>query len=72
MLGPFVDSRHPSVASGQVSIEDEDGSEIVIPYETLFANKICALIEDFYQSHQDSSTQFVIVPSLDDSIAEWV
>jgi DNA polymerase alpha subunit B len=72
LAGPFVDMRHPSVRSGQTTLQFQDGEEVLVSYETFFANKIAALLEELYHADQNVHTQFVLVPSLDDATAEWV
>jgi DNA polymerase alpha subunit B len=71
LMGPFVDVRHKAVQSGQATLCDENGDEILVPYETFFANKVAALLEELFQEG-NATTQFVLVPSLDDATAEWV
>jgi DNA polymerase alpha subunit B len=72
LAGPFVDMRHPQVEHGETFVELEDGSKMPVTYEGFFANKVAALIEEFFDSETDLQTQFVLVPSLDDAVAEWV
>lgn len=72
LTGPFVDVRHKAVKSGQTTLQDEDGQEILVPYETFFLHKIAILLEEFYAQNNTATTQFVLVPSLDDAAAEWV
>jgi DNA polymerase alpha subunit B len=72
LAGPFVSMRHPSVRSGQTTLQFQDGEEILVSYETFFANKIAALLEELYHADKNVHTQFVLVPSLDDATAEWV
>lgn len=76
LTGPFVDLRHKYVAAGQTMLDFEHESgereEIVVPFETFFANKISALLEELYESDESIQTQFVLVPSLDDATAECV
>lgn len=72
MVGPFVDMRHKDVQSGNAALQFEDGEAMSVPFETLFANKIAALLEDYFGAEDNLQTQFVLVPSLDDATAEWV
>jgi DNA polymerase alpha subunit B len=73
LTGPFVDTRHEAIRTGQTILKDVDnGTDIVVPYETLFAQKVAALLEDLFQEDEHFSTQFVLVPSLNDATAEWV
>lgn len=72
LSGPFVDMRHPSVRSGQTTLQFQDGEEVLVSYETFFANKIAAMLEELFQAEKNVHTQFVLVPSLDDATAEWV
>lgn len=71
MTGPFVDVGHDAVRSGLTTLQDEDGEDIVVPYETFFANKVSLSLEKVYAEHH-LHTQFVLVPSLEDATAEWV
>lgn len=76
LTGPFVDMRHNAVAAGQTTLlfEHENGEmgEVLVPFETFFANKISSLLEDLYRNDTSIQTQFILVPSLDDATAEWV
>lgn len=73
MAGPFVDMRHKAVRSGQTMLQFQDGEEILVSFETFFANKVAGLLEDLFSTEDESiATQFVLVPSLDDATAEWV
>lgn len=66
LTGPFVDMRHPAVASGQTIVEDS-----FVPLEVLFAHKVSQVLEDFYEK-ATHATQFILQPSLDDATSEWV
>jgi DNA polymerase alpha subunit B len=87
LAGPFVDLKHEVLASGHAPLAFEGGGggsgegggsggaaseEFGATYELFFANKIAALLEEMYASEPDLPTQFVLVPSLDDAVAEWV
>jgi len=81
MMGPFVDMRQQLLKDGdEVKLEyeqdgDEDVGEVVrryVSYETLFAAKISQVLEDLYTEVPDLKTKFILVPSLDDAIAEPV
>jgi len=72
LAGPFVDMRHKAVASGQTTLQFQDGEEILVSFETFFANKVAGLLEDLFSSEESLQTQFVLVPSLEDATAEWV
>jgi DNA polymerase alpha subunit B len=88
LTGPFVDVRQPAVIAGNVTIDvgedDEEGKalEAVVSYETVFAMKIAALIEEaLVASNTDDEngtrdkgfyTQFVLVPAMEDATAKWV
>jgi hypothetical protein len=82
LTGPFVDTRQTTVLNGTPTVEDGDsGVEIVVPYETVFAQRISALIEEVLVpdgsegDEEDGSlspTQFVLVPALEDATAKWV
>lgn len=67
LAGPFVD-----IANQDTALELDDGSKLHVTYEVFFANKIAALIEELFESEPSLQTQFVLVPSLDDAVAEWV
>jgi DNA polymerase alpha subunit B len=72
LTGPFVDVRHMAVKSGQTTLQDEEGEDILVPYETFFLHKIALLLEDLYAEDSSILTQFVLQPSLEDATAEWV
>lgn len=72
MAGPFVDMRHALVINGEITLEAEDGSKVMVTHEAFFANKVAALVEELFTSEPNLHTQFVLVPSLDDAVAEWV
>ena len=77
LTGPFVDARQALIKTGRVLNEiDDDGTEIVASYEAFFANKVSSLLQELV-NHQNQggnriSTQFVLVPSLDDTVAKGV
>ena len=72
MAGPFVDIKHSMVASGETSLESEDGVKLIVTHEAFFANKVAAFLEELFANEEGLETQFVLVPSLDDAVAEWV
>lgn len=73
MTGPFVDFSHDAVQAGQTTVHEESfGEDIVVPYETFFLYKIAQALESFYMEKKATKTQFVIIPSLNDAVAEWV
>lgn len=72
LAGPFVDMRHDLVKGGNTVLEAEDGTQTFVTYETFFANKVAAMIEELFAEEEGLQTQFVLVPSLDDAVAEWV
>mmetsp|Transcript_6428 Transcript_6428/g.9200 ORF Transcript_6428/g.9200 Transcript_6428/m.9200 type:complete len:542 (+) Transcript_6428:2-1627(+) len=74
LCGPFVDLKQELIQSGNTTleVEEDDGSTITVSYEMFFANKVAAMIEDLYENDSELQTQFVMVPSLDDAIAEFV
>jgi DNA polymerase alpha subunit B len=80
LTGPFVDTRQTAVQNGNPVVDDgESGVEVVVSYETVFAQRIAALIEEVLMPDVDedgdeslSPTQFVLVPALEDAIAKWV
>ena len=77
LMGPFVDERQPLLKNGEevvLEYEGGDGSPVKrhVGYETLFAAKISKELELLYEENKDLETQFVLVPSLDDAIAEKV
>ncbi|KAL7578443.1 hypothetical protein ACA910_012833 [Epithemia clementina (nom. ined.)] len=71
MTGPFVDMRQEAMKSGQTIVQNDDGSETLLPLETFFAEQISAVLQEFF-SGDEVGTQFVLVPSLHDATAEWV
>jgi DNA polymerase alpha subunit B len=85
LTGPFVDLRHPAIQSGgSITIDvgdEEEAIEMAVPYETVFAQKISALLEELLMPPEDegdgvttsnNNTQFVLVPALEDATAKWV
>ncbi|CAJ1956576.1 unnamed protein product [Cylindrotheca closterium] len=72
LTGPFVDMRHEAIKAGNVQLEVDDNVHQVVPHEALFANKISGLIEEMYTTETEISTQFVLVPSLEDATARMV
>jgi len=75
LIGPFVDVTQPLLKDGDPVLEytEEDGSTVkrYVTYETLFAAKIAKELEDLYED-EALRTKFVLVPSLNDAIAEHV
>ena len=71
MTGPFVDMRQEAVKSGQTTVQNEDGTETLLPFESFFAEQISSVLQEFF-ANDDVTTQFVLVPSLHDATAEWV
>mmetsp|Transcript_8707 Transcript_8707/g.20850 ORF Transcript_8707/g.20850 Transcript_8707/m.20850 type:complete len:644 (-) Transcript_8707:254-2185(-) len=72
LTGPFVDMRHDAIKTGNVQLEVDDNIHQVVPHEALFANKISGLIEEMYAMDKGMSTQFVLVPSLEDATSRMV
>jgi len=87
LTGPFVDLRQEAVQSGRVTVDDVDNEEqeqeIVVDYETVFAQRIAGLIEEVLMEQVDDEksggdistslqTEFVLVPALEDATAKWV
>uniref|UniRef100_A0A7S2ERG3 DNA polymerase alpha subunit B n=2 Tax=Ditylum brightwellii TaxID=49249 RepID=A0A7S2ERG3_9STRA len=72
LTGPFVDIKHPLVQSGNVEIDVGEGNMSKIPHEALFAQRISALLEQLFEDEEGLGTQFVLVPHLDDAVAEFV
>ena len=79
LCGPFVDGRQALVAgeggAGPVIADNDDDYDarpgLVTP-ERLFASKVSSLLADMYELDPGSTTQFVLVPSLDDAFADAV
>lgn len=67
LLGPFV-----HIANSETTLELDDGTKMQVTYEVFFANKFSALLEELFETEADLETQFVLAPSLDDAVAEWV
>jgi DNA polymerase alpha subunit B len=82
LMGPFVDIRQPLLTEGDkvvLELDDEEEEDsrrtskrqkIHVTYETLFSEMISRTLEVLYEDYPDLPTQFVLVPSLDDAIAE--
>eukprot|EP00980_Cylindrotheca_fusiformis_P026218 scaffold15514_cov129-Cylindrotheca_fusiformis.AAC.26 len=72
LTGPFVDLRQDIVKSGNVKIDVDDEIHQNLPFEAVFANKIAGLIAEAMSTPEMKTTQFVLIPSLDDATAQWV
>ena len=73
LMGPFVDMRQDLIKDGEdLIVEFADGSKRHVSYEQFFAAKIVGELEAMYEDLPGLRTQFVIVPSLDDAVAEPV
>jgi DNA polymerase alpha subunit B len=79
LMGPFVDVRQPLLMDGdKVVLEVDDGydgreskrQKMHVPYETLFANKVAGELFTLFEQQPHLPTQFVLVPSIDDAVAE--
>jgi DNA polymerase alpha subunit B len=70
--GPFVDSRQQEIAEGNTKVACGNGDELPVPYDFFFSVKISSLLGELYDLDPTFTTQFVLVPSLDDATAEWV
>lgn len=55
LAGPFVSMDHPHVRSGQTKLKFQDGEEILVPFDTFFANKVASLIEELFSADGDES-----------------
>ena len=71
LSGPFVGCHHPMVRDGMVQLEDEDGKKMSITFENVFSEKFSAMVEDCVRE-DGVKTQFVLVPSLEDSFHDTV
>mmetsp|Transcript_15328 Transcript_15328/g.21878 ORF Transcript_15328/g.21878 Transcript_15328/m.21878 type:complete len:530 (+) Transcript_15328:183-1772(+) len=71
LMGPFVDERQPLVANGEMTLDTESGDQVYVTPQNLFDGKIGQQLEEFYKE-TGLETQFILVPSLDDAIAEPV
>ncbi len=72
LCGPFVDAKHPSVASGQAGAATEDGQMELLDYESLFKLRISAKLDWLLANDDSLPTQFVLVPSLRDAFHDFV
>lgn len=77
LAGPFVDICHPQIQSNKVKLEMEDGSFVNVTLDQMFQQRISSMLEDLYQQSVEKdgvelNTQFILIPSLDDAIAEHV
>mmetsp|Transcript_658 Transcript_658/g.808 ORF Transcript_658/g.808 Transcript_658/m.808 type:complete len:763 (+) Transcript_658:75-2363(+) len=75
LMGPFLDMRQELVKENDgehLTVEYEDGIKAHVSYEQFFMVKIAMELEGLFEDEPDLKTQFVIVPSLDDAIAEPV
>ena len=75
LLGPFVDITQPLLASGEVTLEDDEHGSHAASYEMVFIEKIMrdnlmALLDS--DEHTDLPTQFILIPSLSDAHHEYV
>eukprot|EP00548_Thalassiothrix_antarctica_P012684 CAMPEP_0194169748 /NCGR_PEP_ID=MMETSP0154-20130528/4418_1 /TAXON_ID=1049557 /ORGANISM="Thalassiothrix antarctica, Strain L6-D1" /LENGTH=611 /DNA_ID=CAMNT_0038881287 /DNA_START=61 /DNA_END=1893 /DNA_ORIENTATION=- len=67
LAGPFVDIEQTEDMGPELEVEGQP-----VTYEILFAQRIAMLLEELYEEENDFRTQFVLVPSLRDAVAEWV
>jgi DNA polymerase alpha subunit B len=68
LMGPFVDSNHPQVAAGEMTVEYE-GEMVECTFEDTFAMKVKAQIEKLLvtlESEEHCSPKVVMIPSLQD------
>lgn len=73
LMGPFVDMRQQKVKTGEeLTLEYQDGSKRYVTFEQFFAAKIANELEVMFENDPALKTQFVLVPSMDDAIAEPV
>lgn len=77
LCGPFVDGRQPLVIGEnghgpKVTIDEESGAQRVVTPEQLFATNVSELLSEMYEVDPTLSTQFVLVPSLDDAFVDSV
>mmetsp|Transcript_21957 Transcript_21957/g.61036 ORF Transcript_21957/g.61036 Transcript_21957/m.61036 type:complete len:3067 (+) Transcript_21957:267-9467(+) len=79
LKGPFVDVRQEAVKSGAPTVPGPDGEmdrPMVVDHETIFAQNISLVIEEFFEQQQGSNsnnkTQFVLVPALEDATGKGV
>jgi DNA polymerase alpha subunit B len=72
-----VDGRQPLVIGEnghgpKVTIDLESGAQRVVTPEQLFATNVSELLSEMYEVDPTLSTQFVLVPSLDDAFVDSV
>ena len=72
LAGPFVDINQKLVASGDTFWSDDQGGNILVPYETVFMMQISSVLEELYINDASLQTQFILVPSFDDATVENV
>ena len=72
LTGPFVDVRHESVKKGKLTVETTMGNTVCGTHEAFFVSKVVGLLESFLAEESCSSTQIVLVPSLDDATAQYM
>jgi DNA polymerase alpha subunit B len=70
LTGPFVDAKQELIRSGRVLAETGEATHVVSSYEAFFANKISALLTELFGANV--ATQFILIPSLDDTVAKAV
>jgi DNA polymerase alpha subunit B len=72
LMGPFVDARQEAVQSGRVTCDDEgENQDMVVDYETLFSQRIAAVIEEVFEE-KSMETEFILIPALEDAIGKFV
>ena len=72
LTGPFVDVRQEIIKSGRVTCEEEgEEHDIVVDYESLFSQRIAAVIEEVFED-KSLVTEFILVPALEDATAKFV
>ncbi len=77
LAGPFVDTCHPQIQRNKVQMEMEDGSFVNVTLSQMFQQRISSMLEELYQQSFEKdgvelNTQFILVPSLDDGVADHV
>lgn len=68
LMGPFVDSSHPSCKSGEIEMVDpETGKPYPVSYDELFSERVEQILVRYLMEPTLARTQVVLVPSVEDA-----
>jgi len=65
IMGPFLDANNQKVCSGETALPNDDDGEIH-SYEELYTEHVLPLLHKYLQPLRRASTEFLVMPSLDE------